>query len=104
DHGGADDSRTSTSKLGPSFAQGSDRPLIWLSPRWATNSQDRIRRRRRAISSDPEPGGLQITSPVAVGPCVACAPSGRPQCRPPASLCSWVWENRAGDRAVPLRI
>src|SRR5262249_26694742 len=47
---------------------------------------------------------LQITNPLAGGPCVACAPSGRPQCPPPASLCSWVWENRAAGRAVPLPI
>ena len=47
---------------------------------------------------------VEITSSVAVGPCVACAPSGRPRCRPPASLCSWVWENRPAGRAVPLWI
>ena len=38
---------------------------------------------------------LQITSPLAVGPCVACAPSGRPRCPPQASAGSLVWEARA---------
>ena len=47
---------------------------------------------------------VEITRPLAVASCAECAPSGRLPCRPPASLCSWVWENRAAGRAVPLRI
>src|SRR6516225_4073458 len=47
---------------------------------------------------------VEITRPLAVASCAECAPSDRLPCRPPASLCSWVWENRAAGRAVPLRI
>ena len=47
---------------------------------------------------------VEVTHPLALASCAECAPSGRLPCRPPASLCSWVWENRAAGRAVPLRI
>src|SRR5262249_14945557 len=56
---------------------------------------------------DPRPAEsfiVEITRPVAVASCAECALSGRLRCWPPAYLCSWVWENRAAGRAVPLRI
>src|SRR5215831_16149098 len=61
--------------------------------------QDPSRRTERSSHSKKTTRHIvEITRPLAVGPCVACAPSGRPRCRPPASLCSWVWENRAAGR------
>src|SRR5262245_2233480 len=48
-----------------------------------------------AAKTTPHAGPIvEITRPVAVASCAECAPSGRLQSRPPASLCSWVWENR----------
>jgi hypothetical protein len=60
----------------------------------------------RACTEDPsaredDAPYLQITSPVAVGPCVACGPSGRPRCPSRASAGSWAWE-RAPWRLLVL--
>src|SRR5262249_24508221 len=39
-----------------------------------------------ARRSATEPPHREVTSPQAMTPCAACAPSGRPRCWPPASL------------------
>src|SRR5215831_5181120 len=55
--------------------------------------QDPSRRTERSSHSKKTTRHIvEITRPLAVGPCVACAPSGRLPCRPPASAGSWACE------------
>src|SRR5262249_55963566 len=61
--------------------------------------------RRTKTKTESPPGQVTSRAITCSGDLsLSCAPSGRPRCRPPASLCSWVWENRTAGRAVPLRI